>query len=169
MRLLEINPLVVTKSGKVIWLYAKINFDDNALYRHKYVFFFSSRRRHTRFDCDWSFRRVLFRSRAAGQRGHRLLELLERYRLAHERGGARSEERRVGKECRSRWSPYHYKKKLLAAAVADYRPAEALAGKQPKDEQGWTLALEPFDFFFQAEDGIRDLTVTGVQTCALPI
>src|SRR2546430_11684768 len=24
-------------------------------------------------------------------------------------------------------------------------------------------------FFFQAEDGIRDLTVTGVQTCALPI
>src|SRR5688572_21125547 len=40
---------------------------------------------------------------------------------------ARSEERRVGKECRSRWAPY------------------------------------------QAEDGIRDLTVTGVQTCALPI
>src|SRR5256886_3585983 len=25
------------------------------------------------------------------------------------------------------------------------------------------------NFFFQAEDGIRDLTVTGVQTCALPI
>src|SRR2546430_5599916 len=32
------------------------------------------------------------------------------------------------------------------------------------DEMG--LGLE---FFFQAEDGIRDLTVTGVQTCALPI
>src|SRR2546430_11834852 len=30
------------------------------------------------------------------------------------------------------------------------------------------LALIIF-FFFQAEDGIRDLTVTGVQTCALPI
>src|SRR2546430_9173049 len=41
-------------------------------------------------------------------------------------------------------------------------------------------AVEPFTvsryglchclvFFFQAEDGIRDLTVTGVQTCALPI
>src|SRR5688572_21730234 len=30
--------------------------------------------------------------------------------------------------------------------------------------------VEPPDlFFFQAEDGIRDLTVTGVQTCALPI
>src|SRR5437762_12801090 len=26
-----------------------------------------------------------------------------------------------------------------------------------------------FHFFFQAEDGIRDTSVTGVQTCALPI
>jgi succinyl-CoA synthetase beta subunit len=34
MSLLEINPLVVTKSGQVICLDAKINFDDNALYRH---------------------------------------------------------------------------------------------------------------------------------------
>ncbi|MCF8241824.1 MAG: ADP-forming succinate--CoA ligase subunit beta [Melioribacteraceae bacterium] len=31
----EINPLVVTKDGKVIALDAKMNFDDNALYRHK--------------------------------------------------------------------------------------------------------------------------------------
>src|SRR2546430_3311989 len=31
------------------------------------------------------------------------------------------------------------------------------------------LRLHFFFFFFQAEDGIRDLTVTGVQTCALPI
>src|SRR2546427_1217897 len=29
--------------------------------------------------------------------------------------------------------------------------------------------LRLFFFFFQAEDGIRYLTVTGVQTCALPI
>src|SRR2546430_10004897 len=29
--------------------------------------------------------------------------------------------------------------------------------------------VDVFFFFFQAEDGIRDLTVTGVQTCALPI
>src|SRR5256886_11543723 len=29
--------------------------------------------------------------------------------------------------------------------------------------------LVMFVFLFQAEDGIRDLTVTGVQTCALPI
>src|SRR2546427_9436922 len=32
-----------------------------------------------------------------------------------------------------------------------------------------TIRLSYFFFFFQAEDGIRDLTVTGVQTCALPI
>src|SRR5215207_10980841 len=31
----------------------------------------------------------------------------------------------------------------------------------------WTR--REFDFFFQAEDGIRDPLVTGVQTCALPI
>jgi succinyl-CoA synthetase beta subunit len=37
MSLLEINPLVVTKDGKVVCLDAKINFDDNALYRHKDV------------------------------------------------------------------------------------------------------------------------------------
>jgi succinyl-CoA synthetase beta subunit len=32
--LLEVNPLVITKSGEVIALDAKVNFDDNALYRH---------------------------------------------------------------------------------------------------------------------------------------
>src|SRR5262249_59324760 len=32
---------------------------------------------------------------------------------------------------------------------------------------GWGVAL--LVFFFQAEDGIRDWSVTGVQTCALPI
>src|SRR2546430_8552667 len=32
----------------------------------------------------------------------------------------------------------------------------------------WRSGMLSF-FFFQAEDGIRDLTVTGVQTCALPI
>src|SRR6266545_1969744 len=34
MSLLEVNPLVVTKDGKLICLDAKIGFDDNALYRH---------------------------------------------------------------------------------------------------------------------------------------
>src|SRR5262245_44830741 len=37
MSLLEINPLVVTRDGKLICLDAKINFEDNALFRHKDV------------------------------------------------------------------------------------------------------------------------------------
>src|SRR2546426_8161232 len=32
-----------------------------------------------------------------------------------------------------------------------------------------TANVSHFFFFFQAEDGIRDYKVTGVQTCALPI
>src|SRR2546430_12745568 len=35
----------------------------------------------------------------------------------------------------------------------------------PTEEIAWIMCF----FFFQAEDGIRDWTVTGVQTCALPI
>jgi succinyl-CoA synthetase beta subunit len=35
MSLLEVNPLVVTKAGDLLCLDAKINFDDNALFRHK--------------------------------------------------------------------------------------------------------------------------------------
>ena len=31
------------------------------------------------------------------------------------------------------------------------------------------LDMIVFFFFFQAEDGIRDIGMTGVQTCALPI
>src|SRR5258708_1006242 len=33
----------------------------------------------------------------------------------------------------------------------------------------WLILFVGFLFFFQAEDGIRDDLVTGVQTCALPI
>ena len=40
---------------------------------------------------------------ALRQRGYIVLEIP----FADEEIGARSEERRVGKECRSRWSPYH--------------------------------------------------------------
>src|SRR2546422_8089367 len=36
------------------------------------------------------------------------------------------------------------------------------------DDQKVATILHVF-FFFQAEDGIRDVAVTGVQTCALPI
>src|SRR2546429_3436757 len=95
-------------------------------------FFFSSRRRHTRCSRDWSSdvcssdlsgtssfleqRRAEFRPCEIGRQQPRvdatryvqrlLLGLdqpLQRIDLAF----FRSEERRVGKECRSRWSPYH--------------------------------------------------------------
>src|SRR2546430_10610558 len=42
----------------------------------------------------------------------------------------------------------------------------AVSGRSAGASRGWPWRLL---FFFQAEDGIRDLTVTGVQTCALPI
>ncbi|MFL6828113.1 MAG: ADP-forming succinate--CoA ligase subunit beta [Bradyrhizobium sp.] len=35
--IIEINPLVVTKAGEVVALDAKMNFDDNALFRHKEI------------------------------------------------------------------------------------------------------------------------------------
>src|SRR2546427_6868980 len=37
------------------------------------------------------------------------------------------------------------------------------------NRRAYSRIWSPSFFFFQAEDGIRDLTVTGVQTCALPI
>src|SRR2546430_5014296 len=96
-------------------------------------FFFSSRRRHTRFDCDWSSDvcssdlaprarrfRAGGRTRAQGEDlrhwctlpAKTRTPLLRRAtklgeRLASGDRAKRSEERRVGKECRSRWSPYH--------------------------------------------------------------
>src|SRR2546422_6424574 len=98
-------------------------------------FFFSSRRRHTRCSRDWSSD-VCSSDLAAPAReifnlGCRekitILELAQLvkdltqtsspiqfvpYDVAYEQGFEdiiyrRSEERRVGKECRSRWSPYH--------------------------------------------------------------
>jgi phosphopantothenoylcysteine decarboxylase / phosphopantothenate---cysteine ligase len=46
---------------------------------------------------------------------------------------------------------------LLAAAVADYRPAAALAGKRAKDEQGWVVELEPTeDIALQLGERKRD-------------
>src|SRR5947209_18221189 len=75
------------------------------------LFFFSSRRRHTRYWRDWSSDVC---SSDLGQFG-RPRKLGPSYRRVHSRHwtrfGFRSEERRVGKECRSRWAPYHYKKK----------------------------------------------------------
>src|SRR2546427_5225248 len=94
-----------------------------------YFFFFSSRRRHTRFDCDWSSDVCSSdlaamdaddedKAEALQEEGERLGEqlqaledgLLDYAASVKAAAGAivtRSEERRVGKECRSRWSPYH--------------------------------------------------------------
>src|SRR2546430_4439334 len=77
-------------------------------------FFFSSRRRHTRFDCDWSSdvcssdlfhdaHHFLHHLRPADQ----VAEPPCFAKLPLQHLQLRSEERRVGKECRSRWSPYH--------------------------------------------------------------
>src|SRR2546430_12341068 len=46
-----------------------------------------------------------------------------------------------------------------------YMKARLAMMKEAKNIESVHVAI----FFFQAEDGIRDLTVTGVQTCALPI
>src|SRR5438093_13156432 len=80
------------------------------------VFFFSSRRRHTRLVSDWSSdvcssdlscRSITFAS--SGRRGSGRTSETERLGHAVARL-VRSEERRVGKECRSRGAPYDYKK-----------------------------------------------------------
>src|SRR5436189_5044577 len=86
------------------------------------IFFFSSRRRHTRYIGDWSS------DVCSSDLGLDLADpvcaadaeadrpLLERDddepgpRPVEERVVIRSEERRVGKECRSWWLPYHIKK-----------------------------------------------------------
>jgi phosphopantothenoylcysteine decarboxylase/phosphopantothenate--cysteine ligase len=44
---------------------------------------------------------------------------------------------------------------VMAAAVADYRPAEALAAKRPKDTAAWTLELEPTTDVLSALGGQR--------------
>src|SRR2546422_8144979 len=87
-------------------------------------FFFSSRRRHTRCSRDWSSDvcssdlqevfgfflccNLLVLKEMVGPSGRfsNLASTLSSA-LRRRRGLGRSEERRVGKECRSRWSPYH--------------------------------------------------------------
>src|ERR1039458_5451631 len=62
----------------------------------------------------------------------------------------RSEERRGGKECRSRWSPHH-SKKTRAALRLDLRVEQV--ADDLLDARG---VLRRGFLFFQAEDGIRD-------------
>src|SRR2546430_8801775 len=75
--------------------------------------FFSSRRRHTRFDCDWSsdvcssdLNEKKLPMAPKIFRPFVLVSVRETSATPFEKS-ARSEERRVGKESRSRWSPYH--------------------------------------------------------------
>src|SRR2546428_10162865 len=92
-------------------------------------FFFSSRRRHTRSDRDWSSdvcSSDLIPGLVRGKQipsavlimlwAHEALKSVRHVpiyafisgpAIATELTALRSEERRVGKECRSRWSPYH--------------------------------------------------------------
>src|SRR2546429_1867892 len=97
-----------------------------------FFFFFSSRRRHTRCSRDWSsdvcssdlllerfaislvgdfvgmIQRVLHASVFLNQLGRAFFaDALRAGNVVHRVAEQRSEERRVGKECRSRWSPYH--------------------------------------------------------------
>src|SRR3712207_6969256 len=95
-----------------------------AVMRPSMSFFFSSRRRHTRYWRDWSSDVCssdlvvgLLEAHLADdlRQQRRADDLLRRQSLLLQRGLqlltagvlGRSEERRVGKECRSRWSPYH--------------------------------------------------------------
>src|SRR6267143_1899046 len=76
-----------------------------------FVFFFSSRRRHTRWNCDWSSdvcSSDLFsdKHQLAVDLATAVMTIEQVPDIAMFRTN-RSEERRVGKECRSRWSPYH--------------------------------------------------------------
>src|SRR3712207_8566506 len=97
--------------------------------KRRYVFFFSSRRRHTRYWRDWSsdvcssdleLSMSTILDAASGIVPTKYWHRLEDGRIQcdvcpracrlneGQRGLCfRSEERRVGKECRSRWSPYH--------------------------------------------------------------
>src|SRR5690554_7770576 len=94
------------------------------------VFFFSSRRRHTRCGRDWSSdvcssdlrdayvcRETIYNAIYAlpvGELRKELIICLRQGKTTRRPRSGRSEERRVGKECRSRWSAHHYRKKAAA-------------------------------------------------------
>src|SRR5947209_16678858 len=85
-----------------------------------FFFFFSSRRRHTRYWRDWSsdvcssdLNGIKFEGTEGWifvSRGNESVTASDpqaKLKDAKALAASRSEERRVGKECRSRWSPYH--------------------------------------------------------------
>src|SRR5688572_33212099 len=79
-------------------------------------FFFSSRRRHTRFDCDWSSDVC-----SSDLLGHRIRrsranpDCADRIRVGERECAVTAGQigrASLGKECRSRWSTYHLKIKM---------------------------------------------------------
>src|SRR5207302_6448080 len=88
--------------------YTFIFFSLCLIYFLFFFFFFSSRRRHTRFSRDWSSdvcSSDLYESRDQGISIDAGFIIVMVPRTPAARNDFRSEERRVGKECRSRWSP----------------------------------------------------------------
>src|SRR5688500_20362562 len=101
---------------------------------HRFYFFFSSRRRHTRLQGDWSSDvcssdlsflglhctsnepRGTSNATRAIRRSESILFVLESSPPQTPRL-SRSEERRVGKECRSRWAQYHSEKERDSVAL----------------------------------------------------
>src|SRR5438876_10179089 len=97
------------------------------------IFFFSSRRRHTRWTGDWSSDVCSSDLRAFFKVAERYDPRTNRWQqlpdMKKARGGIAaaavngrivvfgSEERRVGKECSSRWYPDHLIKKMLYAII----------------------------------------------------
>src|SRR5216684_1303586 len=56
----------------------------------------------------------------------------------------------------------------MASLPLDYLVSRGVVVDISAKMSDWSVITREF-FFFQAEDGIRDVAVTGVQTCALPI
>src|SRR5256885_3626483 len=114
---IAVRPVLLDTTGRWVWLF----------------FFFSSRRRHTRLQGDWSSdvcssdleatltptlkgpfpdQPLTIADTLSGVPATTILQVFPSPSLTNLDGRMvvftnRSEERRVGKECRSRWSPYH--------------------------------------------------------------
>src|SRR6266849_8492370 len=90
-------------------------------------FFFSSRRRHTRSTRDWSSD-VCSSDLSCACATSQKFASPAATPSARRRSPRRSEERRVGKECRSRWSPYHQKKNSRLRTLTEVAGEHAQTG-----------------------------------------
>src|SRR5256885_11754030 len=124
--------LISRSYDSVFWLWNVVLYNKYGM-SDLILFFFSSRRRHTRLQGDWSSdvcssdlrasaiatrcvtslapTSTIVGRRLASTWVRRPLAISHRCRTSRSCAApsppGRSEERRVGKECRSRWSPYH--------------------------------------------------------------